>query len=692
MPCSFKNLAQNVLGLAGSKHMASSYSASAALAQPDDIFDSEASYGDEAEKLVADGVLPAEAAEPMDAAGRAILKVLSDVFGYHGFLGDQEQIMRHVCAGNDALVLMPTGGGKSLCYQVPGLVRPGLGIVISPLIALMYDQVARLRENGVEAALINSDVSPAENARTLQACRDGRIKFLYVAPERFVLDQFQNAIRGIPLSVLAIDEAHCVSQWGHNFRPEYRLIGDVCARIEGVPRIAVTATAAPVTRADMKKNLHLEDARTFVSSFDRPNISYTIVDRADQNKQLIEFLSGHRNESGVIYCLSRDKTEKTAALLRKHGFDAIHYHAGMDKEDKAINQERFSKGEGVVACATIAFGMGIDKPDVRFVAHLDLPESLEAYYQETGRAGRDRLPAVAWMSCGGGDLKFRRDNIESSAVKAENPEEYRRLAWGRLNALVAMVQSPGCRRASVLRYFGEEHSGRCGSCDRCLHPVVTFDGTREAQMILSAAKRTGQRFGGGYLVDIVTGTTTDRNARNGHTALPTFGVGKDRSKDWWTHVVRQLTAADLLYAPADAEGGLVITETGAAVLGSKQTMMLVDPQKRALRSDRSSANGRFNLADGLPPERQQVYDALKRLRSQIARSKGVPAYAIFPDVTLIGLVSRMPENLGQMAHVSGIGERKLKSYGALILEAMAPYRKPTHRPEQIMVPGMGRSR
>lgn len=625
---------------------------------------------------------------PIKTEGRDALQILTDVFGYRSFRDGQEDIMRHVIDGNDALVLMPTGGGKSLCYQVPALARCGLAVVVSPLLALMHDQVVRLRENGVAAERLNSEMSYEEQATVTRDVIAGRIKILYVAPERLVTDSFQSLLKKVEIGLFAIDEAHCVSQWGHSFRKEYMQIGEICSRFPGVPRIAVTATASPVTRVDMIKNLHLEDARVFLFSFDRPNIAYSIVDRESQSKQLLEFMADHKNESGVVYCLSRRKTEETAALLRENGYDALHYHAGLDTALKSANLDRFLKGEGVVAVATIAFGMGIDKPDVRFVAHLDLPESLEAYYQETGRAGRDGLPAVAWMSCGGGDLKFRRDNILKDET---HPAEYKRMAWGRLQSLMGMIGSAGCRRGAVLRYFGETHSGRCGNCDRCLNPVSTFDGTTAARMILSAAHRTGERYGGGHLVEVLTGAKTEKIGRMGHDKLPTFGVGKDHSKDWWTHVVQQVYTLDLLSSPPEMMGGYRITAEGRDVLRGGQEVRLVEPPKRRGKQERRVLpNRQFNLIEGLPEDKVELFESLRQWRSRLAKAQNLPPYAILHDTTLAGIVAAMPDTLDRLGKVGGIGGAKLARYGTEVLSTVAKYRKQSIVQDQITVPGFGR--
>ena len=624
---------------------------------------------------------------PVDTSGMNALEILYRVFGYQSFRDNQEGIMSHVIGGGDALVLMPTGGGKSLCYQVPALARAGMAVIVSPLTALMRDQVVRLRENGINAAQINSTMDSEEISGVMQQIRAGKVKLLYVAPERMVLDGFQKLLRSTPMALFGIDEAHCVSQWGHNFRKPYMDVGRICSMFPGVPRIAVTATASPVTREDMVKNLHLENAKVFLSSFDRPNISYSIAEREDGVKQVLDFMEPHRGSSGVVYCSTRKAVESTAEMLRQRGFDAIHYHAGMTSGEKRINQDKFTKGEGVVAVATVAFGMGIDKPNVRFVVHMDMPETLEAYYQETGRAGRDGDPAEAFMVYGAKDIRFRRENILGDT---EHSDESKRMSWGRLQALLAMVDSSQCRRGSILRYFGETHSGRCGNCDRCLDPVATFDGTKPAQMVLSAAKRTGERYGGGHLVEILVGARTEAILRQKHDRLPTFGIGADHSRDWWTHVVRQIYTADLLSLPPELKSGYRITRAGLEVLGGRQTVLLVDPpQKKKGRGTTRppAAHRQISFAEHVPENRVSLLEELRKWRTGVARRYNLPAYTVFHDATLIGIATSMPDTLAALKNIQGIGESKLARYGMQVLDIVGRNRVQSPVRDQIPVPG-----
>jgi ATP-dependent DNA helicase RecQ len=642
----------------------------------------------------------------VNTEGKDLRTILAEVFGYHGFRDGQESIMRQVADGGDAVVLMPTGGGKSLCYQVPALARRGMAIIVSPLIALMIDQVTRLRECGVSAATLNSSATPDEQRQIREDILAGRLKFLYVSPERFTSESFRDLVADVNLSLIAIDEAHCVSSWGHDFRKDYMMIGPVAASFSGVPRMAVTATASLVTRADMVKNLQLEAAPVFLSTFDRPNISYTIVDavsRDRQRKDLLDFMEDHRGESGVVYCLSRTKTEAIAEFLCENGYDAVPYHAGFDNETKARNQTRFMKGEGVVAVATIAFGMGIDKPDARFVAHLDIPESLEAYYQETGRAGRDGLPAVAWMSFGPSDLAFRRNNIWTNQ---NSSDAYKRLAFGRLQALVSMVEGPECRRAVVLRYFGETHSGKCTGCDRCLNPVETFDATEATRMILSASARTGERFGEGHLVDIVCGTMNDKMVSLGHNKLPTFGIGrsKGKSREWWGHIVRQMFTRNLLNKTIELNSGYHITDDGMEVMRGQRAVMLIDPPRRTVgrRSFPARNHAAAGVVSAVKPlgiinpgasqEAQDLYNALRKLRRRLADEKNVPPYVIFHDATLLSIVQAMPDTLHQLSRILGMGKTKIDKYGMLVLALVAEHRPQTPAPDRITVPGFSMRR
>jgi ATP-dependent DNA helicase RecQ len=624
--------------------------------------------------------------------GRDPLEVLSDIWGYSSFRPGQEEVVRYIVDGGDAMLLMPTSGGKSVCYQIPALVRPGMAVIVSPLIALMQDQVARLRECGIAAANLNSEISEDERRALVRDVRAGRIKLLYVSPERLSMESFDALLRSTPLALFAIDEAHCVSQWGHKFRKEYMRVGEVCSRFPGVPRIAVTATASPVTEADMKKNLHMQDARVFKSGFDRPNISYAISARSDSplpvEKQLLQFVERHRGESGVVYCNSKKNCDAYSAMLRSKGFDSIPYHADVESATKKEYLERFIKGEAVVVCATIAFGMGIDKPDVRFVAHTGLPSSLEAYYQETGRAGRDGLPSEAWMVYSPADFVYRRDSIDKDS---EHSTEYKKMALGRFNALSNMIEGAGCRRAAVLRYFGENPPERCGNCDRCLNPVATFDATRYVQMALSAVKRTGERYGAGHVVDVLLGARTERVASTGHDRLPTYGIGKDHHRDWWTAIMRQVLNAGYLEAPPHMNGGYRLTENGRQVLAGNLEVSLVEPQLRKGKGATGLSGARaVHVADDIPPERLALFEDLRAFRSRLARAQSLPPYAIFIDTTLIEIVGKMPGNLDELARVSGIGAAKLSRYGVDVLAIVARHRKASNVPDQIQLPGMGR--
>ncbi|MDR3395742.1 MAG: DNA helicase RecQ [Parasulfuritortus sp.] len=600
----------------------------------------------------------------------AALDLLRRVFGFDRFRGSQETIVQHVCAGNDALVLMPTGGGKSLCFQIPALVRAGVGVVVSPLIALMQDQVDALRQNGVAAAFLNSSLDWRAAVEIENAARKGELKLLYVAPERLVTERFLSLLAeleaGPGLALFAIDEAHCVSQWGHDFRPEYLQLSQLHELHPTVPRIALTATADNATREEMRERLKLGEARLFLSSFDRPNIRYTVVEKDTPRRQLLRFLDGHRNEAGIVYCLSRKKVEETAEWLKLEGYAALPYHAGLGQDVRADHQRRFQRDEAVVMVATIAFGMGIDKPDVRFVAHLDLPKSIEAYYQETGRAGRDGEPAEAWMTYGLQDIALQRARIDES----ESPPEIKRLEAQKLNALLAYCEAPRCRRTVLLDYFGEA-SQPCGNCDVCLDPPDLFDGTVAAQKALSAAWRTGQRFGGGHLIDILLGKSTDKTVRFGHDQLPTFGVGKDIDEHTWRGILRQLVAAGLMRADLTEYGALKLTDAARPVLKGGQTVQLRRPSKQtSKKAVRTKANA---IPEGLLEKDLPLFEALRTWRLDKAREQGVPAYVILHDRTLRLIATIRPEDEEGLAVISGLGAAKLEHYGEELLEVVAEY-------------------
>ncbi len=600
--------------------------------------------------------------------------LLHDVFGYPAFRGPQEEIVDHVTHGGDALVLMPTGGGKSLCYQIPALLRAGCGIVISPLIALMQDQVDALRQNGVKAAYLNSTVD-WDVVQTIEAsARDGSLKLLYIAPERLanertlnLLQQLNAANGGRGLALFAIDEAHCVSQWGHDFRPEYLQLSVLHERFPQVPRIALTATADEATREEIIRRLGLDTARIFISSFDRPNIRYTVVEKDNPRQQLLYFLRGHRhldNQAGIVYCLSRKKVEETAAWLCTQGYTALPYHAGLTAEMRATHQRRFQREEGIVMVATIAFGMGIDKPDVRFVAHLDLPKSLEAYYQETGRAGRDGDPAEAWMTYGLQDVAMQSGRIEESLA----PLEQKRLEAQKLNALLGYCETARCRRKVLLDYFGEQ-AAPCGNCDVCIDPPQCFDGTVAAQKALSAALRTGQRFGVAHLVDLLLGKTTEKIGQYGHDRLPTFGVGKELDNRAWRGVFRQMVAAGLLRADLAEHGAIKLTEAAKPVLKGEQTVEMRRPTAKT--KVRSGTGSRSAPADDLNSEAAAIYDLLRQWRLEAARTQGVPAYVILHDKTLRELALSRPGSHRELLDVVGLGEAKAERYGDDILRLVA---------------------
>jgi ATP-dependent DNA helicase RecQ len=594
------------------------------------------------------------------------LSILSDTFGYPAFRGAQAEIIDHVAGGGDALVLMPTGGGKSLCYQIPALLRPGCAVVVSPLIALMHDQVAALEEAGVPAAFLNSMLPADEAARVERNFLEGRYDLLYVAPERLMTPRFlsllEQAAAANGLALFAIDEAHCVSQWGHDFRPEYLQLAILPERFPRVPRIALTATADQVTRDEIIANLRLERARTFVSSFDRPNIRYRIVEKANPRAQLLAFLRAeHDGDAGIVYCLSRRKVDETAAFLAHEGIRALPYHAGMEAAERARNQDTFLREEGVVMAATIAFGMGIDKPDVRFVAHLDLPKSIEGYYQETGRAGRDGLPADAWMTYGLADVVQQRRMIDESA----GDPRFKRVAAAKLDALLGLCETTACRRVRLLAYFGEERVP-CGNCDNCLEPPRTWDGTVAVQKALSCVYRTGQRFGAGHLIDVLLGKNTERVRQWHHDQLPTFGVGADVPEREWRAVFRQMTALGLLSVD-HAHGALTLTEASRPVLKGAQAVAL----RRTAEAKRAPKPRSRRVDAELTGEEQRLWERLRAWRAETAKAHGVPAYVILHDATLLEIVRGRPRTAGELRGIPGIGERKLENYGPVLLELMA---------------------
>ncbi len=601
-------------------------------------------------------------------------QLLHDVFGYSSFRGEQRAIVEHVTAGGDALVLMPTGGGKSLCFQIPALLRRGVCIVVSPLIALMQDQVDALRQLGVRAAFLNSSLD-ADSAREVQSqMLRGALDLLYVAPERLLAPAFLALLEQVQesagLGLFAIDEAHCVSEWGHDFRPEYRALSILHERFPDVPRIALTATADAPTRREIIERLALEQARQFVSSFDRPNIRYHVTQKNNARQQLLAFLQAeHAGDAGIVYCLSRKKVEETATWLKDKGWDALPYHAGLDAATRNTNQRRFLREEGVVMVATVAFGMGIDKPNVRFVAHLDLPKSMEGYYQETGRAGRDSLPANAWLAYGLGDVVSMRQLLDAG----DAPQERKRLERHKLDALLGYCESTACRHQAILRYFGEEHPGACGQCDNCLYPVDTWDGTQAAQMALSCVYRTGQRFGVGHLIDVLLGKLTPQVEKFRHQHLSTFSIGQALSQAQWSSVYRQLVAAGYLEADMEAYGGLRLTEIARPLLRGEAEVWLrrdAEPVRAKISKAERSARVReaFAGADDDP-----LWQLLKAKRMQLAREQGVPPYVIFHDNTLLEILNQRPCTTTEFGQISGIGQAKLSRYADHFLEVISSY-------------------
>ena len=610
-----------------------------------------------------------------DSALPYALSILKEVFGYSSFRGLQAEVVEHVAHGGDCLVLMPTGAGKSLCYQIPALLREGTGIVVSPLIALMQDQVSALQVAGVRAGFLNSSLGYEEAADVERAVLAGDYDLIYVAPERLMTSRFlallESLQRGRGIALFAIDEAHCVSQWGHDFRPEYIQLSTLHERFPDVPRIALTATADEVTRREIMLRLNLGEARMFVSSFDRPNIRYRITEKDNPRAQLLAFLRAeHKNDAGIVYCLSRKKVDETAQWLRGEGFNALAYHAGMENPVRAEHQARFLREEGVVMVATIAFGMGIDKPDVRFVAHLDLPKSIEGYYQETGRAGRDGEPADAWMAYGMGDLINLRRMIDQS----EGDDAYKRVQSGKLDALLGLCECTGCRRVRLLEYFGEG-SEPCGNCDTCIEPPETWDGTFAAQKALSCVLRTGQRFGAAHVIDVLRGKTTDKVTQWGHESLSTFGIGIDSDEAFWRSVFRQLVAQGLLIADHDSFGALKVTEASRPILKGEQNVSfrrLAEAKARRPRGGSYDQGGRTSSSAPaiLNPEARELWERLRAWRAGVAKQSGVPAYVVFHDATLAEIARVCPQSEEELGSITGIGVRKLERYGPAVLELL----------------------
>ncbi|WP_438803641.1 DNA helicase RecQ [Microbacterium hominis] len=606
--------------------------------------------------------------EHRDFVGADPRAVLHEVYGYDEFRGTQAAIVEHVISGGDAVVLMPTGGGKSVCYQVPALVRPGTGLVISPLIALMHDQVDALVANGVRAAYLNSTQLPGERAAVERAYLAGELDLLYVAPERLNTEPMRRFLEKGTLSVIAIDEAHCVSQWGHDFRPDYLGLGDLAERFPGVPRLALTATATPATHREITERLQLPRAEHFVSSFDRPNIQYRIEAKTDPRRQLVGFIKSQpAGAAGIVYALSRKSVEQTAEYLRGQGVDALPYHAGLDASVRAANQSRFLRDDGVVMVATIAFGMGIDKPDVRFVAHIDLPKSVEGYYQETGRAGRDGDPAVAWMAYGLGDVVQQRRMIDQSP----GDRSYKIRLGQHLDAMLGLCETVGCRRQNLLDYFGEP-SQPCGNCDTCLEAPDTWDGLVPAQKLLSTIVRLqrerNQSFGAGHLIDILRGASTDRIRQQSHDTLSTYGLGADLSDQDWRSVIRQLLARGILVARGEY-GTLALGEPAGGVLRGETAV----PLRRDIigRAGGTPRVRKVSASEAVAEGDRDLFEALREWRASVARELGVPAYIVFGDATLRALAEHRPASLGDLDGITGIGAKKREAYGEAVLEVVA---------------------
>ena len=587
--------------------------------------------------------------------------VLKHVFGYDKFRGHQKDIIDTVINGDNCCVLMPTGAGKSLCYQIPALCREGVGIVVSPLIALMQDQVLALRELGIRAAAINSMRDSSEIAETIRAMKAGEIDLVYVAPERLLMDNFLSILDQCPLSLFAIDEAHCISQWGHDFRREYTQLHILRERHPDIPVIAVTATADTRTRHDIQSGLQID--KLYCSGFDRPNITYEVLVKQSPLKQLQSFLKTRdKNESGIVYCLSRRKVEDTAQKLTEMGYNAYPYHAKLDPKVREIYQNKFLREEGIIMVATIAFGMGINKPDVRFVAHLDLPKNIEAYYQETGRAGRDGLPATAWMVYGMQDVALQRSMINDSDAS----EEQKRIQNQKLAALLGYCEAAHCGRQVLLKYFGDD-SQACNNCDTCLNPPKTFDGTLAAQKMLSCIYRTGQRFGSGHVIDVILGKTSDRIKQFGHNTLSTYGIGKDFTQKQWQSIIRQLVASDIISVDVMGHNTIHITPKGAEFLKEKQSIQLTEPEAGKKELTKQLKQEAYKLDT---PEEEALFTALKAKRMEIAKEHNVPPYVIFHDKTLLEFVKHHPTNLNELGSIRGVGESKLDNYGDEFLEVL----------------------
>ena len=590
------------------------------------------------------------------------LQTLQNVFGYEQFRGNQAAIIDTVLYGGDALVLMPTGGGKSLCYQLPALIREGAGLVVSPLIALMQDQVRALHELGVKAAFLNSSLSHEEQVDVIRRLKAGEIQLLYVAPERLVQPRTRSMLADIPLALIAIDEAHCVSQWGHDFRQDYLALNELRELFPGVPRVALTATATTIVRKEIVDRLALNDPSVFISGFDRPNIRYLVQPKTDARRQLTGFLSEHADETGIVYCLSRKKTESIAESLQSEGYKALPYHAGLSPEMRAEHQHRFLTEDAVIIVATIAFGMGIDRPDVRFVAHLDLPKNIEAYYQETGRAGRDGEPAEAWMIYGLQDVVRLGQMVDES----EAGEDRKRHDRQKLDALLGWCEVTECRRRPLLEYFGDELSEPCGNCDNCLSPPVTWDGTEAARKLMSAVYRTGQRFGAAHVVDVLLGKDTDKVRQHGHDHLSVHGIGTELAGPAWRSVIRQLVVQGYLRSDQDRYGALVLTKQSRPLLKGEVELRLREDRKL-----KTAKKKRRDTTVVLAPADQSLFEALRKRRKEIADQLDLPPYVIFHDATLQQMAEHRPRSEADLLSINGVGEAKLERYGSEFLEVIA---------------------
>ncbi len=590
-------------------------------------------------------------------------QLLRSIFGYDHFRPRQEEIIQRILEGDNALVVMPTGGGKSICYQIPAIIRSGTGIVVSPLISLMKDQVDALKQLGVKAAFLNSSLDRGQQHQIEQQFTAGDLDLLYVAPERLFTPAFLELLEQVQIALFAVDEAHCISQWGHDFRPEYLQLAEIRERFSRPPCIAVTATADAPTRREILQRLCLTQEDLFVTGFDRPNIRYTVVPKRNPKQQLLRFIEReHPGDAGIVYCLSRKNVEEVAVWLTEQGHEAVPYHAGLSSDRRQVNQDRFLREEGLIVVATVAFGMGIDKPDVRFVAHLNVPRSPEAYYQETGRAGRDGLPANAWMAYNLADVVMIQRILENS----EAERQHKWIERHKLNAMIGYCETVSCRREVLLTYFGEKPDADCGNCDTCLDPVQTWDGTSAAQKVLSCVQRTGQRFGAGHIVDVLLGKQTDKVHRFHHTHLSTYGIGSELSTTEWHSVIRQLVAADLLRVDVDGYGGLRLTTACGSVLKGEHRVLLRQDPKPQKKKAPAAAKG------ALPevPADRTLFSALRSLRLKLAREQGVPPYIIFHDRTLLAIVQHRPRNLDAFGQISGVGDVKLDRYGEPFLDVI----------------------